>query len=118
MTIEVCRAAVRCRSTSRLEVVGAGGQSQLHRPAVGLVAVQVRRSRHGWPQGDRQHAGHGRIEGAAMAHPFEPHRPAAPGSRSCGSSSPAGLSSTRKPTGARVVRMARWRMGKDLGSLS
>ena len=55
-----------------LQVVGAGALPQLDHPAIGLVAGQVRQQPRRRPQGNRQHSGHGRVQGAAMAHPAQP----------------------------------------------
>ena len=61
-----------------LQVIAAGAHAQLHHGPVELVAPQVGEQTGGRPEGDRQHTGHGGIEGAAMAHPLEaigpPHR--------------------------------------------
>ena len=61
-----------------LEVVADGAHPQLHQSPVGLVPLQVGQQPGGGPQGERQHPGHGWIEGAAMAHPLEAIGPAHP----------------------------------------
>ena len=54
-----------------LQVIGGGGGPQLDLSAIGLVTGQVRQQAGGGPEGDRQHAGDGGIQGAAVADPPE-----------------------------------------------